>query len=76
MLILHLESLATCPPHVQWAYWDGVRQYEAKNRAYLQGQIGNPDGAEKPNKKYYDPRMWTRKGEQVWPSVGSVELLV
>lgn len=49
----------------QWAYWDGVRQYEAKNRAYLQGQIGNPEGPEKPNKKYYDPRMWSRKGEQV-----------
>ena len=50
---------------MQWAYWDGVRQYEAKNRAYLQGQIGNPEGAEKPNKKFYDPRQWTRKGEQV-----------
>ncbi|GAX78092.1 hypothetical protein CEUSTIGMA_g5534.t1 [Chlamydomonas eustigma] len=48
----------------QWAYWDGVREYEAKNRGYLQGQIGNPEGPEKPNKKYYDPRAWTRKGEQ------------
>jgi ketose-bisphosphate aldolase len=35
----------------QWAFWDGVRQYEAKNRDYLQGQIGNPEGATKPNKK-------------------------
>ena len=48
----------------QWAYWDGVRQFEAKNRDYLQGQIGNPEGAEKPNKKFYDPRVWLRKGEE------------
>jgi fructose-bisphosphate aldolase class II len=48
----------------QWAYWDGIRGYEAKNRPYLQAQIGNPDGAEKPNKKYYDPRMSLRAGEE------------
>jgi fructose-bisphosphate aldolase class II len=48
----------------QWAYWDGVRGFEAKNRGYLQGQIGNPEGEEKPNKKYYDPRVWLRKGEE------------
>merc|ERR1719231_487505 len=48
----------------QWAFWDGIREYEAKNRDYLQGQIGNPDGAEKPNKKYYDPRMSLRAGEE------------
>ena len=48
----------------QWATWDGVRQYEAKNHDYLQGQIGNPDGEDKPNKKYYDPRKWLRAGEQ------------
>lgn len=47
----------------QWAYWDGVRTFEAKNRGYLQSQIGNPDGADKPNKKFYDPRVWVRKGE-------------
>lgn len=47
----------------QWAYWDGVRSYEAKHRDYLQAQIGNPDGADKPNKKYYDPRMSLREGE-------------
>jgi len=47
----------------QWAYWDGVRGFEAKNHDYLQGQIGNPEGSEKPNKKYYDPRVWLRKGE-------------
>ncbi|WP_243347265.1 class II fructose-bisphosphate aldolase [Parabacteroides sp. FAFU027] len=48
----------------QWAYWDGVRAFEAANRGYLQGQIGNPEGDEKPNKKYYDPRVWLRKGEE------------
>merc|ERR1711988_610527 len=48
----------------QWAFWDGIRAYEAENREYLQGQIGNPDGAEKPNKKYYDPRMSLRAGEE------------
>ena len=48
----------------QWAAWDGVRKYEAKNHDYLQGQIGNPEGADKPNKKYYDPRAWLREGEK------------
>ncbi len=48
----------------QWAYWDGVRAFEAANRGYLQAQIGNPEGAEKPNKKFYDPRVWLRKGEE------------
>ena len=48
----------------QWSFWDGVKNYEAKNNAYLQGQIGNPEGAEKPNKKYYDPRAWIRSAEQ------------
>ncbi|MBN1949941.1 MAG: class II fructose-bisphosphate aldolase [Bacteroidales bacterium] len=47
----------------QWAFWDGVRQYEKKNHDYLQGQIGNPEGPDKPNKKLYDPRAWLRKGE-------------
>jgi len=48
----------------QWAYWNGIREYEAKNRDYLQGQIGNPDGADVPNKKKYDPRVWIREAEQ------------
>lgn len=48
----------------QWAFWDGVREYEFKNRDYLQGQIGNPEGDDKPNKKYYDPRKWLRAGEE------------
>lgn len=48
----------------QWGFWDGIRKYEAKYRDYLQTQIGNPDGADKPNKKYYDPRMALRAGEE------------
>ncbi len=48
---------------IQWAFWDGVRAYEAKNREYLQGQIGNPKGADAPNKKYYDPRVWLGAAE-------------
>lgn len=47
----------------QWSFWDGVRAFEAKNRAYLQAQLGNPEGDDKPNKKYYDPRKWLREGE-------------
>jgi fructose-bisphosphate aldolase class II len=47
----------------QWATWNGVREYEAKYHDYLQGQIGNPEGEDKPNKKYYDPRKWLREGE-------------
>lgn len=49
---------------MQWAFWDGVLGYYKKNEAYLQGQLGNPDGDDKPNKKYYDPRAWLRKGEE------------
>ena len=48
----------------QWAFWDGVRKYEAKYRDYLQAQIGNPEGDDKPNKKYYDPRKWLREGQK------------
>ena len=48
----------------QWAFWDGIRDYEKKNHDYLQGQIGNPEGADKPNKKKYDPRVWLREGEK------------
>ena len=47
----------------QWAGWAGVRDYYLKNEGYLQGQIGNPEGADKPNKKYYDPRVWQRAGQ-------------
>lgn len=47
----------------QWAYWCGVRDYYKANEAYLQTQIGNPEGEDSPNKKKYDPRVWIRKGE-------------
>ncbi len=47
----------------QWAFWDGIRGYVAENHDYLQGQIGNPDGEDKPNKGKYDPRKWLRAGE-------------
>ena len=48
----------------QWAAWQGVMAYYKQHEAYLQGQIGNPDGEDKPNKKYYDPRVWLRKLEE------------
>lgn len=48
----------------QWAFWDGIRIFESKKHAYLQGQIGNPEGEDKPNKKFYDPRAWLREGEK------------
>ena len=47
----------------QWAAWVGIMDYYKKNEGYLQGQIGNPEGDDKPNKKYYDPRVWQRAGE-------------
>eukprot|EP00442_Polarella_glacialis_P009645 CAMPEP_0115122512 /NCGR_PEP_ID=MMETSP0227-20121206/46880_1 /TAXON_ID=89957 /ORGANISM="Polarella glacialis, Strain CCMP 1383" /LENGTH=489 /DNA_ID=CAMNT_0002524485 /DNA_START=1 /DNA_END=1470 /DNA_ORIENTATION=+ len=47
----------------QWAYWNGIKGFEAKYHDYLQTQIGNPDGKEKPNKKYYDPRACMRAAE-------------
>ncbi|MEI7795302.1 MAG: class II fructose-bisphosphate aldolase [Methylococcaceae bacterium] len=47
----------------QWATWAGVMDYYKTNEGYLQGQIGNPDGDDKPNKKYYDPRAWQRAGQ-------------
>jgi len=47
----------------QWATWAGVMDFYKKNEAYLQGQIGNPEGDDKPNKKYYDPRVWQRAGQ-------------
>jgi len=48
----------------QWAFWDGIRKFEAANHGYLQGQIGNPEGEDKPNKKKYDPRVWLREAEK------------
>jgi len=49
---------------LQWAFWEGILSYYKKNEAYLQAQLGNPEGTDKPNKKYYDPRVWLRKGEE------------
>lgn len=48
----------------QWAFWNGVRAYETKNHSYLQGQLGNPEGSDKPNKEFYDPRTWLRSGQE------------
>jgi fructose-bisphosphate aldolase class II len=48
----------------QWATWEGVLKFYKANEGYLQGQLGNPDGADKPNKKYYDPRVWLRKAQE------------
>lgn len=48
---------------LQYAFAEGVRDYFGANAEYLKAQIGNPDGADVPNKKYYDPRVWLRKGE-------------
>ena len=48
----------------QWATWAGTKDYIEKHNDYLQAQIGNPDGDDKPNKKYYDPRKWLRAGQE------------
>ncbi|MEG0499787.1 MAG: class II fructose-bisphosphate aldolase [Rikenellaceae bacterium] len=48
---------------IQWAFWNGVKGYYNKKKDYLQAQLGNPEGEDKPNKKYYDPRAWLRAGE-------------
>ncbi len=49
---------------MQWAFWGGVMGYYKKNEDYLQAQLGNPDGDDIPNKKFYDPRKWLRAAEQ------------
>ncbi|UHO38267.1 class II fructose-bisphosphate aldolase [Chryseobacterium capnotolerans] len=51
---------------LQFAYTEGVRDYMVNNIDYLRAQIGNPEGEEKPNKKFYDPRVWVRKGEDTF----------
>jgi fructose-bisphosphate aldolase class II len=51
---------------LQWAFWEGVMNYYKANESYLQAQLGNPEGEDKPNKKYYDPRVWLRKGEDTF----------
>lgn len=49
---------------MQWSTWEGILNYYKKNEGYLQSQLGNPEGSDSPNKKYYDPRVWLRKGEE------------
>ncbi len=48
----------------QWAAWNGILGFYKENEGYLQAQLGNPDGADKPNKKFYDPRVWQRKAQE------------
>lgn len=49
---------------MQWAFWEGIKDYYEKKKDFLQAQLGNPEGADKPNKSYYDPRKWLRAGEE------------
>jgi fructose-bisphosphate aldolase class II len=46
------------------SYLTGIRDYVLNKKDYLTTQVGNPDGEDKPNKKYYDPRVWVREGEK------------
>jgi len=67
----------------QWATWDGILQYYKSNEAYLQSQLGNPNGPDSPNKKYYDPRVWLRAAqssmvvrlEQAFKELNAVDVL-
>ncbi|MEO7524012.1 MAG: class II fructose-bisphosphate aldolase [Ferruginibacter sp.] len=49
---------------LQWAFWEGVLDNYKAFEGYFQGQLGNPEGSDKPNKKHYDPRVWLRKAEE------------
>jgi fructose-bisphosphate aldolase class II len=51
---------------MQFAFTEGVRDYILEKQEYIKTQIGNPEGEELPNKKYYDPRKWLRAGEQTF----------
>jgi fructose-bisphosphate aldolase, class II len=53
---------------MQWAFLEGIRNYMTDKKDYLHDQIGNPEGADKPNKKFYDPRVWLREGEKTFVS--------
>ena len=53
---------------LQFAFTEGIRDYMQGKAAYLANQIGNPDGADQPNKKHYDPRKWLREGEVTFKS--------
>lgn len=49
---------------MQFAYMSGIRDYMLKKKDYLMTAVGNPDGEDKPNKKFFDPRVWVREGEK------------
>lgn len=49
---------------LQYAYLTGIRDYVLNKKDYIAAQVGNPDGEDKPNKKYFDPRVWVREGEK------------
>ncbi|KAF4306560.1 Fructose-bisphosphate aldolase 1 [Botryosphaeria dothidea] len=49
---------------LQWAYLTGIRDYVLNKKDYILSQVGNPEGPDKPNKKFYDPRVWVREGEK------------
>lgn len=51
---------------LQYAFMEGIRDYMGTKAEYLKKQIGNPDGSDVPNKKYYDPRVWLREGEKTF----------
>ncbi|MCM4165058.1 MULTISPECIES: class II fructose-bisphosphate aldolase [unclassified Arenibacter] len=51
---------------LQYAFLEGIRDYVQNKKDYLQSQIGNPNGADEPNKKHYDPRVWLREGEKTF----------
>ncbi len=51
---------------LQFAFNEGIRDYMNDKVEYLRTQIGNPDGSDLPNKKFYDPRVWLRKGEETF----------
>lgn len=51
---------------LQYAFTEGIRDYMGSKKDYLASQIGNPEGDDVPNKKYYDPRKWLREGEQTF----------
>lgn len=51
---------------LQFAFTEGIRDYMTGNIDYVSTQIGNPDGSDVPNKKYYDPRKWLREGEETF----------
>ncbi|CAL4323124.1 class II fructose-bisphosphate aldolase [Buchnera aphidicola] len=48
---------------IQWASWNGILKYYQKNKLYLKSQLGNPQGINQPNKKYYDPRSWIKSSQ-------------